>query len=307
MGASAGGYAAGDVATGTERTVMKGWTAWGREDLLSRYLPSGALSKIRPQSRFRLHLHASIRYVMAENEVDGVFNPGPHRKLLIFTTRVKRRDGRPVRFADLARLLLKSSTRKLPEPLKYLPRDYVEDPVVFATNLPKQMCSEYARPLTRGNYHRVVEASCLVPLAMGAPLLPKDLIPAPDAEYFSGDERAVFIDGGYALKMPMAAFEEDCRLRNLGRWAAADKTVVFCCDPQGQLWETSSRLRRLNSFPAVARALAEERMLLIYPDHKVEAGFLCLDNPCVMRTFRRGQEQALRLLQSEAVKRFFGA
>jgi hypothetical protein len=48
-------------------------------------------------------------------------------------------------------------------------------------------------------------------------------------------------------------------------------------------------------------------MLLIYPDHKVEAGFLCLDNSCVMRTFRRGQEQAHRLLQSEAAKRFFSA
>ena len=31
MGASAGGYAAADVATGTEQTVMKGWTYWGTQ------------------------------------------------------------------------------------------------------------------------------------------------------------------------------------------------------------------------------------------------------------------------------------
>jgi hypothetical protein len=31
MGASAGGYAAADVATGTEKTVMKGWTYWGKD------------------------------------------------------------------------------------------------------------------------------------------------------------------------------------------------------------------------------------------------------------------------------------
>ena len=37
MGASAGGYAAADVATGTERTVMKGWTAWGDESIPSTY------------------------------------------------------------------------------------------------------------------------------------------------------------------------------------------------------------------------------------------------------------------------------
>jgi hypothetical protein len=307
MGASAGGYAASDVATGTERTVMKGWTAWGTDDLLGRYPPSAALRRTRPQSRFRLHLHASIRYVMAEDEVDGIFSPDHQRKLLIFTTRIKRRDGRTIRFADLARFFLKSTTRKLPGPLKYLPHHYAEDPVVFATNLPKEMHSEYVRPLTRRNYHSVIEASCLVPLAMGPPLLPEDLIPLPDAVNPPGDERAAFIDGGYALKMPMAAFVEDGRFRSLSRWAAADKTVIFCCDPHGQLWETSSRLRRLNSFPAVARAIDEERMLLICPDHKVEAGFLCLDNPRVMRTFRRGQEQARRLLRSEPVKRFFSS
>ena len=31
MGASAGGYAAADVATGTEQTVLKGWSVWGDE------------------------------------------------------------------------------------------------------------------------------------------------------------------------------------------------------------------------------------------------------------------------------------
>ena len=62
-----------------------------------------------------------------------------------------------------------AATRKLPRMLKYLPR-YHLDPVVFATDLPDALHSEFVRPLTRQNYHNAIEASCLVPLAMGAPL-----------------------------------------------------------------------------------------------------------------------------------------
>ena len=109
----------------------------------------------------------------------------------------------------------------------------------------------------------------------------------------------MFVDGGYALKMPMAVFEDDLRFQALGRWAAADRTLVLCCDPRGRLWETSLRLRSLNDHPAVARAVAEDRLLIIYPDHKVEAGFLSFEPEVIMRTFRRGQEQGRRLLASE--------
>jgi len=63
-------------------------------------------------------------------------------------------------------------------------------------------------------------------------------------------------------------------------------------------------LRSLNQLPSVARALAENRLLIIHPDHNIEAGFLCHDNEIAMRTFRRGQEQADRLLRSDAVKKF---
>jgi len=54
----------------------------------------------------------------------------------------------------------------------------------------------------------------------------------------------------------------------------------------------------------VARALAEGRLLIIHPDHKVEAGFLSFENEVIMRTFRRGQEQGRRLLASAHVRRF---
>ncbi len=292
MGASAGGYAAADVATGTEQTVMKGWTHWGTKN------PQGAS---REKSRFRAQLQDSIHYVMEEKEVSGVFREEPAKKLLIFTTRVRRRDLKPFSFVDRFRLFSKSATRKLPKALKYLPNNYTEDPVIFATNLPEELKSEFIRPLTRRNYHAVIEASCLIPLAMGLPLCLQNL----DDKRWEGDHEAVFIDGGYTLKMPMQIFEEDPRFQNLAQWAAADKTIIFCCDPDGQLWETSSRLRQLNSFPRVVRAVNENRLLIISPDHKVEAGFLCLDNATVMRTFNRGREQAQRLLRSERIRKFF--
>ncbi len=304
MGASAGGYAAADVATGTEKTVLKGWTAWGNDDLLAQYPAPEAIRHSRPRSKFRLHLHASLQYVMDEEEINGVFDGNPHKRLLVFTTRVRRRDGRPLGRIDEFRLLLKSATRKLPRALKYLPRCYQEDPVIFATNLPPSLTSEYARPLTTSNYRRVLEASCLIPLAMGPPLLPDQLDAGIGRPPETGDERALFIDGGYTLKMPMAVFEEDPRFSRLARWAAADRTIIFCCDPKGHLWENSSRLRRLNGHPAVNRARAENRLLVIYPDHRVEADFLCLDNDKIMRTFRSGREQGRRLLARDDVRAF---
>ena len=288
MGASAGGYAAADVATGTEQTVMKGWMHWGTE--------AG-----RAGNRFRAHLKNSIQYVMQEKEMSGVFHENPDRKLLVFTTRVRRRDEKTFGAADRLRYFLKSATRKLPKSLKYLPNLYNEDPVIFALNLPEELRSEYIRPLTRSNYHSVIEASCLVPLAMGSPLPPETV----DEEPHAGDHQSVFMDGSYAFKMPMRFFEQDPRFQSLANWVAAGKTIIFCCDPKGLLWETSSRLSCLNDFPSVAQALEENRLLVISPDHKVEAGFLCLDNAIAMRTFRRGQEQAERLLHSDKVRRFF--
>jgi len=285
MGASAGGYAAADVATGTEKTVMKGWTYWGKDG----------------GSGFRAHLRSSIHYVMDEPELSGIFDPGAARKLLIFTTRVRRRDRRPVGPADRLRLFLQSATRKFPLPMKYLPVMYFEDPVVFALNLPEELRSEYVRPLTRANFHAVVETSCLIPLAMGAPIEPQNL----GESAFPNEHHAVFIDGGYALKMPMRLFEEDPRFQAVAAWARADKTIIFCCDPKGNLWETSARLCRLNPHPAVARAVNENRLLIIHPDHRVEAGFLCTDNHTAMKTFDRGREQAQRLLRSQNIQRFF--
>lgn len=297
MGASAGGYAAADVATGAESTVMKGWACWGKLDLPER-------------SGFRAHLHASILYVMDREEMSGVFQGGSDKKLLVFTTRVRRGDLRPFGSHDRLRFFLKSATRKLPKALKYLPGGFVEDPVIFATNLPAELYSEFVRPLSRKNYHAVIEASCLVPVAMGSPLLPEDMdgdpgIP-PEIRY-AGDRQSVFMDGGYALKMPMRLFGEDPRFQSLSHWASADKTIIFCCDPKGILWETSARLRRLNTHPHVIQAEQENRLLIICPDHKVEAGFLCMENDIVMRTFHRGRDQALRLLRSDGARKFFEA
>jgi len=298
MGASAGGYAAADVATGTEQTVMKGWTHWGKEDVPQNLRTSRSTGI----GGFRVHLRTSIHYVMDEAELSGVFQENSGKKLLVFTTRARRRDLKPFRSVDRLRFFLKSATRKLPKALKYLPENYTEDPVIFATNLPEELCSEYVRPLTRENYHAVIEASCLVPLAMGMPLLPEDL----KQGSFAGDHGSVFLDGGFALKMPMRLFNEDPRFKGLGSWASADKTIIFCCDPDGLLWESSARLRCLNAWPDVAEAMRKNRLFIISPDHKVEAGFLCVDHATTMRTFGRGREQALRLLHSESIRRFFG-
>jgi hypothetical protein len=240
---------------------------------------------------------------MGASEVSAVFNANPDKKLLIFTTRLRRRDGKPIQSGDLNRYFLKSLTRKFPRTLKYSPRIYQEDPVVFATPLPPAMRTEFVRPLTRWNYYSVIEASCLVPLAMGWPLRQEQLNDG-NPDRFGGDANAVFLDGGFAMKMPMALFEEDKRFRDLAEWARADKTVVFCCDPKGRLWETSARLRLLNEEPATGEALRNQRLLVICPDHSVEAGFLCYDNTVIMRTFRRGQEQAERLLRSGSFQRF---
>ena len=303
MGASAGGYAAADVATGTEHTVTKGWTWWGTGRLpeLSSRLPPGW--RARGLGPFRAHLHGSVRYVMAECEMAALFDPEIPKKLLIFTTRVRRRDGRPFSTADMTRLFVRSATRKLPSALKYLPARYDEDLVVFATPLPPSLRSEWVRRLDPENFHRVLEASCLVPLAMGAPIpaaaLTRDGAP-PD------DRLAVFVDGGFTAKMPITLFMDDPRYQPVAAWARTRQTVIFCCDPGGNLWETSSRLRRLNDDPRVRRAITDETLLVVSPDHPIEAGFLCTDNDVIMRTFRRGQEQGDRLLHSDDVKRFLG-
>jgi hypothetical protein len=238
---------------------------------------------------------------MEEAELKGIFENDPGKKLLIFTTRVRRRDRKPFGSADRFGLFLKSATRKLPKPLKYLPAKFIEDPVIFALNLPEELCSEYVRPLTRANFHAVIETSCLIPLAMGAPINPGDL----GEVSYPEDRDSVFVDGGYALKMPMRIFEEDPRFQAVAGWARADKTIIFCCDPEGILWETSARLSRLNAHAGVARAVRENRLLVIHPDHKVEASFLCTDNDITMRTFHRGREQAQRLLRSQNIQRFF--
>jgi len=303
MGASAGGYAAADVATETEATVLKGWTRWGCEEFPTDEGVPREQKSFWGLGKFRLHLRSSIRYVMGDSEIASVFNGNPEKKLLIFTTRLRRQDGRPIQSKDLNRYFLKSLTRKLPRALKYSPQAYREDPVVFATPLPSAIRTEFVRSLTPWNYHSAIEASCLVPLAMGWPLSPEQLNDG-NPERFGGDVNAVFLDGGFAMKMPMMLFEEDSRFRCLTEWARADKTVVFCCDPKGRLWETSGRLRLLNDERSTRESLQNQRLLVISPDHSVEAGFLCHDNAVIMRTFRRGQEQAERLLRSGALLRF---
>src|SRR5262245_7545308 len=301
MGASAGGYAAADVATETEATVLKGWTRWGLEEF-SKDVPREQQS-FWGLGKFRLHLRRSVQYVMGDAEVAAVFNGRPGKRVLIFTTRLRRLDGRPVQSADLNRYFLKSLTRKLPRVMKYSPLLYQEDPIVFAAPLPGALYSEFVRPLTPSNYHAVVEASCLVPIAMGWPLRPDQVNDGNDRP-FSGDANAVFLDGAFAMEMSLALFEEDSRFRGLANWAQAEKIVVLCCDPKGRLWETSARLRLLNAEGSTREAVRKQRLLVISPDHAVEAGFLCHDNAVIMRTFRRGQEQAERLLRSGSFPRF---
>ncbi|MFN8008294.1 MAG: hypothetical protein U0V70_14965 [Terriglobia bacterium] len=306
MGASAGGYAAADVATETAQTVMKGWTQWGKHTFpTTGLLPQGA-GNYAGFYRFRLHLIASIRYVMGPEEVTAVFNDRPGKKILIFATRVRRKDGGLISWPDTARLFLQSLSRKIPRPFKYLPRLYQYDPVVFADPLPDSLHSEFIRPLNPFNFHRVIEASCLVPLAMGYPMSPGEFRFPPQSPQgdHPEDMNALFIDGSFSLKMPMTLFRTDPRFQAVAAWARADKTIIFCCDPRGRLWETSSRLRCLNDDSMVQDDLRQNRLLVIYPDHPVEAGFLCQDNAPIMRTFERGQAQARRLIQTDSFRRW---
>jgi hypothetical protein len=64
------------------------------------------------------------------------------------------------------------------------------------------------------------------------------------------------------------------------------------------------RLRALNAHPTVARAIADGALLVVHPDHPVEASFLSFDPEVIMRTFDRGREQGRRLLEAESMRRF---
>ena len=143
---------------------------------------------------------------------------------------------------------------------------------------------------------------------MGVPLQPDQINANRNMDHpvFANDAKAIFMDGSFGLKMPMAQFQEDVRFRPVAEWSKAEKTIIFSCDPRGKLWETSSRLRSLNQDLSVQEDMKGNRLWVIYPDHKVEAGFLCYDNPVILRTFQRGQEQANRLMKSDEFRRFLG-
>jgi hypothetical protein len=93
---------------------------------------------------------------------------------------------------------------------------------------------------------------------------------------------------GYTPKMPMRLVDEDPRFQSLPNWTSADKTIIFCCDRKGRLWETSARLRQLNDLPSIVKAASENRLPVVSPDHKLKAGFLCTDHAITLQTFHRG-------------------
>lgn len=330
LGASAGGYAAADVATGTHDTVLKGWTQWGLEEVPSRAHEHPDFQSLGGLSQFRSHLYHSIRSVMGAKELAAIFDSPEENqtRMVVFTTRSRRRDTKPFAPRDSLHYFMKSATRKLPRGFKYLPGNYREDPVAFASHLPSSVAGEFVRPVTRVNLHNVIEASCLIPYAMGEPMKPVELLPVwmgydplqantcaddsvwekPAAPYrFQCDEAAVFLDGGFALKMPFRLFDEDPRFTKLADWVRCDKTLVFSCDPDGQLWETSMRLRSLNDWTSVREAVEAKRFYVLYPDHKVESGFLSYDNRKILRTFDRGREQAKRILADSKFNDFIKA
>lgn len=330
MGASAGGYAAADVATLRPETFPKGWNKWGLEEVPDRTHEPPEFRSLGGWVQFRSHLYHSIRYVMSAAELGGVFDAPAERRtrLIVFTTRSRRRDGTDFSPADSMRYFLKSTLRKMPPPLKYLPEEYVEDPVLFVTHLEKHLESEFVRPITRVNYHNVIEASCLIPFAMGQPLQQEELLPIwkgldplgtntctaeewwerQIARYrFSGDDRAVFLDGGFALKIPFRRFAEDSRFQALADNLRCDKTLIFCCDPGGKLWETSMRLRALNDWEALGQVLREKKIFIIYPDHPLRAGFLSTNHHQILKTYEGGRAQGRRILSSPAFQEFLNA
>jgi hypothetical protein len=165
MGCSAGGYAAADVATETEATVLKGWTRWGCEKFSKDEAVLREQQSFWGLGKFRLHLRGSIQYVMGESEVAAVFNANSEKKLLIFTTRVRRRDGKPIQSGDLNRYFLKSLTRKFPRALKYSPRIYQEDPIVLATPRPALFRWPWVGRYVRSNSTMAI-LSCLTGISI---------------------------------------------------------------------------------------------------------------------------------------------
>jgi hypothetical protein len=307
MGASVGGYAAADLATKTAETIYKGWAQWGTADPATLAAKCGHARNHAGFGSFRLHLVESIRHVMGDGEAEAIFSEHESVRLLVFTTRLTRADGRPLRRRDLYRCFLQSMTRKFPRFLKLTPTGYLQDPVVFASGLPDALGSECVRPLTRENLRSVIQASCLVPIAMGGPLLPRDVQSQPlEADrHEMADEHAIFVDGGFSLKMPMGAFARDARFSELARWIKTDRTLVFCCDARGRLWETSHRHSRLETNGEIVEAVRNGRLVVLHPDHDIEASFLCVDNRRIMRTFGRGRAQAERIIKSRALDSFF--
>ena len=61
-----------------------------------------------------------------------------------------------------------------------------------------------------------------------------DISPEGATTDFPGDRDAVFLDGGFAMKMPMTLFEEDARFQRLARWAQTDKSLIFCLSTQNR-------------------------------------------------------------------------
>ena len=154
---------------------MKGWTAWGDRDMPRRYpLGDGHCARVAaepvPTAPARI---GPLRHGRSRGR--GGVRPG-RRAQAPGLHRAGDAARRPANLAEGLRAPARHGDHpKAAARARVLPSIYRVDQVVFATTLRAALQSEVVRPLTRVNYHSVIEASCTIPIAMG-PALPPSLL-----------------------------------------------------------------------------------------------------------------------------------
>lgn len=284
VGSSVGAYMAADAATGNPEVFLKGWTDWGAERVPPPVVPSSEQGFLHVR-HFRAHLKHSIQYVLDDSAIASILSEQNPTRLVICTTQITRRDGRPITRRDMRRLFWQSLTRKLP--IKYLADGYMYRAVLFDSRAAG--ATPVIRRLTRDNLRQAIMASCLIPLAMGLPL-----------RYDGMD----LIDGGFTLKMPLD-LPSDSTYAELSQSLQAQKTLAISAETGGVLWKTAMRLERWNDQADIQQAIQDGKLLIIAPSGKIAAGTLCRDNRLIMKTFWQGAERAEQVMRTDAGKRFF--
>jgi hypothetical protein len=170
-----------------------------------------------------LHLIKSIEYVMGPHEVAAVFNNRPEKKLLIFTTRVRRKDGRPITWQDSLRFFIQSICRKIPKPLKSFP-DFIRSQV-FAYPLPNPL---YWIAFVLSPLRITTASSSFLPSSFshGTSFTAHTDQCRGSNRLFADDAKSIFMDGSLELRCRWLS-EKMFDLEGSREWAKAEKQSFF--------------------------------------------------------------------------------